>query len=108
MDYDAKEHYKGYEIITRVDEDMENPRQIGDNFFKFIGCNKRLLCPEDHSYRTTGNIWVDVANFFGNEFEPEQNKAAHAWVEKNLFYFNIYFYSHGYTTFHFRYSDAWE
>lgn len=108
MDYDAKEHYKGYEIITRVDEDMENPRQMGDSFFKFIGGNKRFLCPEDHSYRMTGNIWVDAANFFGNKFEPEQSKAAHAWVEKNLFYFNIYFYSHGYTTFHFRKMDPWD
>lgn len=108
MDYYEKEFYKGYEIIRKADDYVDNPRQTGDNLFKFIGGTRSMSCPENHDYEITGNTWVEVANFFGTKFKPEQDKSAHAWVEKNLFYFNIYFYSHGNVSFHFRKTDPWD
>ncbi|QHJ77880.1 MAG: hypothetical protein [Caudoviricetes sp.] len=108
MVYDEQEFYKGYEIITRPDYLVDNPRVTQDNLFQFIGGDRNHYCPENSDYKLSGNIWIDAANFYGNEFEPEQAKEAESWVEENLFYYKIYFHDHSYYSLHFSKIDPWD
>ncbi|QHJ77881.1 MAG: hypothetical protein [Caudoviricetes sp.] len=87
---------------------IENPRILGDNVFKFIGGTRSMCCPEDPTYKITENMWVDIANFFKTKFKPEQEKAAHAWVDEHLFYYKVFVYRHDDISFHFNKIDRWD
>ena len=87
---------------------IENPRILGDNVFKFIGGTRSMACPEDPTDKITETMWVDIANFFKTKFKPEQEKAAHAWVDEHLFYYKVFVYRHDDISFHFSKIDRWD
>lgn len=87
--------YRGYELRTEYEENgyLYNPRDC-DSFFNIIGGTNNIACPDNSSYRLTGNLYLDTANFYDNDFTPSQVKTAKKWVDENLIVFKVYAYIH--------------
>ena len=101
-------NYKGYEITTEQDYDAPNPRVDMDNLFTFIGMHRRYNSPDEMNQESTGNLIVDVANFYDNDFTANETKKAFAWVKANLVFYPVYLEEHDVLSFGFSKGDPWD
>ncbi|QHJ76911.1 MAG: hypothetical protein [Bacteriophage sp.] len=70
-------NYHDYEIRVESDSNPEDPRIGMDNLFTFIGDSESIGNPDSHLnpyFDFSGNLMVDIANFFGNDYEETETK----------------------------------
>lgn len=104
-------NYKGYKITTEQDHYAPNPRVDMDNLFTFIGDSESIGNPDAHLnpyFDFSGNLMVDIANFFGNDYEETETKKASNWVKKHLIWFKVYMTSHSGYFFDLAKGDKWD
>ncbi len=104
-------NYHDYEIRVEPDSNPQDPRIDMDNLFTFIGDSESIGNPDAHLnpyFDFTGNLMVDIANFFGNDYEETETKKASNWVKKNLICFKVYMTNHSGYFFDLARGDKWD